>query len=95
MKLIENPKKENWSVILQRPTQTVEDIELTVNQIFDEVKKKGDIAINKYTSLFDGIELESNLVTIEELDKAAKRVSLKLQNAIKIGYCITGRYSPR
>ena len=42
MNKIYNPTKEIWSEILLRPTQTVEDIESTVGQIFDEVAQKGD-----------------------------------------------------
>ena len=84
MKIINNPNKKDWLALLERPTQTVDDIEATVNQIFNEVKRKGDVAINKYTSLFDGVEMEFNFVTTKEIDKAVKSVSLELQNAIKI-----------
>ena len=37
MKILNNPNKNDWSDILKRPTQTVDDIEATVIQIFDEV----------------------------------------------------------
>lgn len=84
MKIIENPKKENWSGLLQRPTQSVEDIENTVNQIFLDVKQHGDFAVNKYTSIFDGIELDDFVVSEDELKDAEKNISLELKNAIKI-----------
>ena len=84
MKIIENPKKEDWSTILKRPTQSIDDIEATVTQIFIDVEKKGDAAIYKYTSLFDNVELQSYLVPDEEIDNAIKKIPLKLQNAIKI-----------
>jgi histidinol dehydrogenase len=83
MKIIAYPKKENWTAILQRPTQSVDDIELTVNQIFDEVLKKGDSAIAKYTSLFDGVDLESNIVSSFEITNSENKISIELQNAIK------------
>lgn len=84
MNITQYPKRKYWSTLLKRPTQTVDDIEATVNQIFNEVKRKGDAAINKYTSLFDGVLMESNFVTTKEIDKAVKSVSLELQSAIKI-----------
>lgn len=84
MQIINNPNKSDWSDILKRPTQTVEDIEATVNQIFDEVIQKGDEAIAKYTSYFDGITLKSNIVTEEEIQNAIKIVPEKLKNAIKL-----------
>jgi histidinol dehydrogenase len=45
-----------------RETQkTIDDIELTVKEIFKEVQKKGDEAIAKYTSLFDGVLIIKSL----------------------------------
>jgi len=84
MKIIENLKIEDYSTILKRPTQSINDIEATVTQIFTEVEKKGDIAISKYTSLFDDVELESMEVSDEEIKNAIKKVPPELQNAIKI-----------
>jgi histidinol dehydrogenase len=43
----------------ERPTKTIDDIELTVKEIFKEVQKKGDEAIAKYTSLFDGVTIDN------------------------------------
>jgi len=83
MKTIINPNRSDWSKILQRPTQTVDDIETTVNQIFDDVKRNGDIAIAKYTQLFDGVTLESNVVSLEEIDRASSAVSEELKKAIQ------------
>ena len=83
MQILDNPNKNVWAKILKRPTQTVDDIESTVNQIFDEVRQKGDKAIAKYTSYFDGITLKSNVITEEEVQNAVTLVPEKLQNAIK------------
>jgi len=84
MKKIINPPKKDWEKILQRPTKTVDDIENTVNQIFDDVKRNGDAAINKYTQLFDGVSLESNLVSSDEIEEAILLVSEELKGAIKL-----------
>ena len=83
MQIINNPNKSEWSEILKRPTQTVDDIEATVNQIFDEVSQKGDQAIKKYTSYFDGIMLENNLVSEKDINNVVNKVSPELQDAIK------------
>ncbi|AUP77303.1 histidinol dehydrogenase [Flavivirga eckloniae] len=83
MKTIENPNKDTWSDILKRPTQTIGDIEATVNQIFNEVRQEGDKAIKDYTLRFDGVSLKSNVVTPEEIQQAIQNVPEKLQNAIK------------
>ena len=52
MNKIYNPKPENWDEILKRPTQTFDDIEETVKEIFKEVQKKGDKAVSKIYFLF-------------------------------------------
>ncbi|MFY9242605.1 MAG: histidinol dehydrogenase [Polaribacter sp.] len=82
MKTILNPQKKDWSKILQRPTKTVDDIEKTVNQIFDDVKRNGDKSVNKYTKLFDGVSTENSLVSKEEIDEAISLVSEELKQAI-------------
>ena len=76
------PTKESWSEMLQRPTQTIADIEATVNQVFSEVKEKGDVAVSKYTQLFDGFEVSNPKVSSEEIKLAEKAVSDELKQAI-------------
>ena len=82
MKTIINPAKSTWSQILQRPTKTVDDIEKTVTEIFTEVKKEGDKAVQKYTQLFDGVSLENNVVSEAEIEEAVSLVSDELKDAI-------------
>ncbi|MBU2951129.1 histidinol dehydrogenase [Tamlana agarivorans] len=84
MQIINNPKRETWSEILKRPTQTVNDIESTVNEIFNEVSLDKEIAIKKYTLKFDGVSLGSNVVSSEEIQEAIALVPEKLQKAIKL-----------
>ena len=83
MKIIENPKREDWSTLLDRPTQSVEDIEDTVNQIFKDVQLNGDFAIAKYTSIFDGVELDDITVSEDQIKEASKNISNELKNAIR------------
>lgn len=84
MKKIYNPQPETWSDICKRPTQTFTDVEETVKQIFKEVQQKGDKAIAKYTSFFDGVTLENIQVTSEEIEIAKKEVSNELKEAIQL-----------
>lgn len=84
MKKINNPKQNTWSEILKRPTQSYTDIEETVKGIFKEIQQKGDVAVQKYTSLFDGSSSENSLVSKEEIEEATALVSEELKNAIAI-----------
>ncbi|UGS19781.1 histidinol dehydrogenase [Flavobacterium cyclinae] len=84
MKKIYNPQPETWSEICKRPTQTFSDVEETVKQIFKEVQQKGDKAIAKYASFFDGVTLENIQVSPEEIEIAKKEVSSELKEAIQL-----------
>ncbi len=84
MKKIYNPQPETWSEICKRPTQTFSDVEETVKQIFKEVQQKGDKAIAKYASFFDGVTLENIQVSPEEIEIAKKEVTAELKEAIQL-----------
>ncbi|PVW13805.1 histidinol dehydrogenase [Marixanthomonas spongiae] len=84
MKKVFNPDKASWNELLKRPTQTVAAIETVVNEIFTEVKLKGDQAVSRYTQLFDGTTPENALVSEEEISQAVKSVSPELKEAIEL-----------
>ena len=82
MRKILNPPKNEWSSILQRPTQTIESIETTVTSIFEDVKRNGDDGIKRYTSIFDGVNLDEMLISSEEILEAKEQISSELSAAI-------------
>ncbi|KAB1158004.1 histidinol dehydrogenase [Flavobacterium luteum] len=84
MNKIYNPARETWSKILKRPTANFSDIEETVKGIFIEIQKKGDKAVAKYTSLFDGISLTDIQVSDDEIQTAISLVSDELKEAIQL-----------
>ncbi|NNK81964.1 MAG: histidinol dehydrogenase [Flavobacteriaceae bacterium] len=83
MKTLINPSKNSWSKILIRPTQSIEDIENTVNQIFQDIQLKGDFAIAKYTSIFDDVEIDTIEVSDFEINEASKQIPEDLKTAIQ------------
>ncbi|NHN25866.1 histidinol dehydrogenase [Flavobacterium jejuense] len=84
MNKIYNPKFEDWSEVLKRPTQTFSEVEETVKGIFKEVQQKGDQAVLKYTSLFDGINLTNFVVPQNEIDTAINEIASDLKSAISL-----------
>ena len=82
MNTILNPQQKDWKKILERPTKTVDDIEGTVNEVFSDIQKNGDIAVARYTKKFDGVSLDSNLVSVLEIKGAIDTVSDELKEAI-------------
>ena len=84
MKNIMYPRIEQWSQILKRPTQTVKEIETTVNEIFEDVQSNGDRALRKYTKQFDKVSLSSLVVAEDEINTAVQGVSNELKEAIQL-----------
>ncbi|RXR28703.1 histidinol dehydrogenase [Flavobacterium piscinae] len=84
MKKYKNPPQSQWSSLSQRPTQSFAEIEETVKAIFKEIQTKGDNAVAKYTSLFDGIKLDTFLVAENEIKEAEKQISEDLKHAIAL-----------
>ncbi|MEO9076952.1 MAG: histidinol dehydrogenase [Gelidibacter sp.] len=83
MKIIKNPNKASWPALIKRPTQSVDSIEQTVVQIFDDVKRNGNMAVQKYTALFDGIDGEVTEVSKDEIVTASQNVPDELKAAIQ------------
>ena len=84
MKYIVYPSRHKWSKILKRPTQTFKEIEIIVNQVFEDVQSNGDQAIRKYTKQFDKVSLSSLVVTEDEINIAVQKVSNELKEAIQL-----------
>ncbi|OMP30713.1 histidinol dehydrogenase [Mangrovimonas sp. DI 80] len=84
MNIIETPDRSQWELLLKRPTKSLATIEYTVEQIFEDVQRNSDEAIKKYTLLFDGVTLESNFVSRQEIEAACNTVPGKLKTAINV-----------
>lgn len=84
MKSIKNPDKKTWQDLVKRPTNSYEDIEQTVASIFKEIQTKGDVAVSKYSNLFDGVNLKSFEVSKEEIAEAITQIPNELKSAISL-----------
>jgi len=78
------PNRAEWASLAQRPSS--EQVSLTglVNQVFGEIRKGGDKAVNKYSLLFDKAELESFAVAQKAFNDASEKVSSELKSAIQL-----------
>ena len=65
MKTIAYTTAEELEAQAARPELEREELDKIVRIIFDEVKRKGDEAINKYTYHYDGVTLGS--IVVDEL----------------------------
>ncbi len=81
MQIIKYPLQKDWKKILQRPTVDNAALMATVKTILDDVKEKGDAAVSKYTKQFDGILLNTIIVSQDEM-AAGNEISEPLKIAI-------------
>lgn len=84
MKTIAYTTAEELEAQAARPELEREELDKIVRIIFDEVKRKGDEAINKYTYHYDGVTLGSIVVDEQELSMAESQVSAELKAAIAV-----------
>ncbi len=60
------------------------ELEKTVRQIIDEVRRRGDAALLDYTEKFDGVRLSSLEVEKTEIDRAFRRINAGLLAALEL-----------
>lgn len=78
------PDPTEYQQLIQRPTLKSVDLAQTVEEIFDAVQREGDQAVSRYTTLYDQVDLQSFVVTKEEIKRAKKIISKDLIRAIHI-----------
>lgn len=70
--------------LIARPSMDRESLDKIVRIIFDEVFRKGDAAINKYTYFYDGVTMSDLRVSQEEIDASEQQVDETLKAAMAI-----------
>lgn len=82
MNYSEFPPEETWEDLLKRPSAENGTVEQDVLPILHEVKKRGDAALLEFTERFDGVKLDSMLVSEEEIAASEAATSFELREAI-------------
>ena len=63
MKTYKYPNKKDWSELVTRPELKKETLSQQVQEIIKEVKNKGDEALYNFSEKFDGVALNSLVVS--------------------------------
>jgi len=84
MKIVNNPAKETWNELCQRPQLNLEFLEGSVKNILARVKTSGDDALRELTLQFDKIKLGDLKVPENEIKEAITNVPGELKKAIEI-----------
>lgn len=69
--------------IVNKPLPSYDDYEATLTPMMHDVRTNGDRALKEYTARFDGAELQSLLVTPQEIAAAKARVSTVYMQTIR------------
>jgi histidinol dehydrogenase len=84
MNAYNNPAKETWKQLIQRPQLELGFLESSVRNILNRVKKSGDQAIRELTLQFDKTDVDQVQVTKEEIAAAEKNLGQALKEAIRV-----------
>lgn len=84
MKVIKNPKKEDWKSLSKRPLFQKQELNEQVSNILSEVKNKQDAALFNYSKIFDKVNLKSITIDSKEINTAVDLVSDELKSAINV-----------
>jgi histidinol dehydrogenase len=83
MKHYKLPKRADWLELCTRPNLDKKELEQSVKEILERVKKHGDKALFSYTEKFDGVKINELCVTENEITNAQDKVCNALKQAIQ------------
>jgi histidinol dehydrogenase len=86
MKIFDQPDRELWSQICERPQLQTDFLESSVQNILARVKSSGDNALREFAAQFDKVQLKELQVSTKEIDEATKQVPEELKTAINIAF---------
>ncbi|MEI6866166.1 histidinol dehydrogenase [Flavicella sp.] len=84
MKIVNNPPRDIWKSLTERPAKEVLDLKKIINEVFENVEENGDKALKEYTLKFDKVNLRSLKVSEEEINQGVALVSEELKEAIAL-----------
>lgn len=84
MNTVNNPSRESWKALTERPAKEASDLGKIIKEVFDSVEKDGDKALKEYTLKFDKADLKNLKVSEEEINQGVELVSEELKDAIAL-----------
>lgn len=86
MNIVRFPKKEDYAKICERPHLDVSQLNATVSAVLSDIKERGDAAVKDYEAKFDKVQLDSLVVSAEEMQEAESLVSTELMSALVLAH---------
>ena len=83
MRTLIQPDKSSWASLIKRPVMNLSEIYARVQPVMQAVQQEGDAALLRFTTQFDGVELQHIAVSDIEKAQAAGMLSNELKAAIE------------
>ena len=83
MQVFEEPNKQDWEALLQRPNFEAAELLPKVQSILDAVALEGDVALFKYSESFDQVQLKTIVIDSALIQAAEELVAPALKAAIQ------------
>ena len=82
METILYPPREDWKKLCERSSINLERIEKACREVFNAVEREGDVALTRYTEMYDGVVIDDFMVSDKERRDCAALVPDALKCAI-------------
>ncbi len=86
MEIVIYPPKSDWKTLSLRSSNDKKVIISIIQEIFEEVRTRGDLAIQEYTLKFDKINLKQFNVNKRVVQQSASQITNDLRKAIDVAY---------
>jgi histidinol dehydrogenase len=83
MQVFEEPKKQDWEALLQRPNFDAAELLPKVQSILDAVALEGDAALMRFSATFDQVQLKTIVIDSTMIQAAEAQVAPALKSAIQ------------
>jgi len=83
MKIYNNPARDAWPALLERPAKDLSSLRGAVNDIMQSVRNGGDATLKELTGRFDKVELTDLAVDAKTIAAAGEQLTPELRAAIQ------------
>ena len=81
-----DPTSQQMAELIKRPSFEKENLQRTIDEIFNKVRKEGDRALLELTKKYDQVILDSLLLSSQESLETSESLDPDLKNAIDVAY---------
>lgn len=92
MEIVLYPNRQEYDILLRRPHKDAADLDAIVSEVLNDVRQRGDEAVLEYEEKFDKVNLDTLIVSEEEISEAELLVNESLKQAIQLAHTNISRF---